>query len=302
MGKFLARLIKNIGIIVLVLGTFISVMRGVDKLDFFMAGEGAVISVVIGVALIGLSHMFSVKRIEQAMENPSDEYTEAFYNELLQKKKKAVRVSFIISGVGIVVFAVYLLVAFIAAPYQIEGIIEDGKYEEAFDAVIKAKMTAGKKAEYKELIMPKMIERYEKEKENRVVLEIDDIKIIRDDSKLYMEKDGVREFIYEAGSYDITATGYFDNDFIYSGGQVLFIEHLAGDSGRYKNVVAVDLKTKNHQLVDYKTECYYLDKLTDGRVLLSDEPTLVYNPFTGKIRKKEVLSEKQREYIYSTMG
>ncbi len=299
--NFWIRQSRNLGVAIIIVGVAVSVWKGLDRQDFFMGAEGVILSVTLGTLLLSVWYAIGVMLASKGKKNPTEEYTEAYYDEIYTQKKKCLKKSGIVCIVGLVLYAVYFITSMIYAPFEINALIEDAKYEQAFDVVMKSKLPENKKNEFREKLYPYMIAGFEREYPREVVLMIDDLKIVSRGGKLYLD-DGVgyMDLLYTAGQYTPDAKAKFENDFIYSGGQILFIEEVSTIEKLYKNIVVVDLKTKNHQILIGETNAFYFDKLMDGRVLVSDDPCLVYDPVTGGVEKIELKNEEW-DYIYSTM-
>lgn len=299
--NFWIRQFRNLGVAIIIVGVAVSAWKGLDRQDFFMGAEGVVLSVVFGTLLLSVWYGIGAMLASKGKKTPTEEYTEAYYDEIYEQKKKCLKKSGIVCIVSAVIYTVYFIGCVLSAPFEINALIEDEKYEQAFDAVMKSKLSENKKSEYREKLYPYMIAGFEREYPREVVLMIDDLKIVSRGGKLYLD-DGVgyMDLLYTAGQYNPDAKAKFENDFIYSGGQLLFIEEVSTIEKLYKNIVVVDLKTKNHQILIGETNAFYFDKLMDGRVLVSDDPCLVYDPVTGRVEKKELKNEEW-DYIYSTM-
>lgn len=299
--NFWIRMFRNLGVAIIIVGVMVSVWKGIDRQDFFLAAEGVVLSVILGTLLLSAWYGIGILPAKRGKRTPTDEYTEAYYDEICDKKKKSLKKSTIVCITGICVYAIYFATCILYAPIEIDNLIKDEKYEQAFDSVMKSKLPENKKSEYREKLYPYMIAGFEREYPREVVLMIDDLKIVSRGGKLYLDDNvGYMDLLYTAGQYAEDAKAKFENDFIYSGGQLLFIEEVSTFEKLYKNVVVVDLKTKNHQILIGETNAFYFDKLMDGRVLVSDDPCLVYDPLTGRIEKTELKNEEW-DYIYSTM-
>lgn len=299
--NFWIRQFRNLGVAIIIVGVAVSVWKGLDRQDFFMGAEGVVLSIILGALLLSAWYGIGILLANRGKKTPTEEYTEAYYDEICEQKKKCLKRSGIVCIAGVILYVVYFTACVLYAPIEIDTLIEDEKYEQAFDAVMKSKLSENKKSEYREKLYPYMIAGFEREYPREVVLMIDDLEIVSRGGKLYLD-DGVgyMDLLYTAGQYTPDAKAKFENDFIYSGGQLLFIEEVSTIEKLYKNIVVVDLKTKNHQILIGETNAFYFDKLMDGRVLVSDAPCLVYDPVTGGVEKTELKNEEW-DYIYSTM-
>ncbi len=298
--KLLSKMIKNTGIVITLAGGFIALIKGFDRADVLLGLQGVLMWVIIGLLLVFSGLTLNIRDGKKAVEK--DDENKGHWIEYTLKKKKMRKIATVVISVSAVVYAVTVIWNVATAPVKIQRLMESEQYERAFDALIKSNISESRKEDFKEKLIPLMKTEYTKPLSGKDVLVVDGIAFYVKNDSLYMKSEtGEDVLMYTAGSYDLGAKGRFDKDFIYSGDEVVFIEHLKGYEGSYKNVVAVNIKTKNHHIVDYQSECYYFDKLTDGRILLSDNPTLVYNPFNGKLSEKE-LKEEERTYIYGTMG
>lgn len=299
--NYFVRLLKHIGVTLIIVGVGVAFWKGFDRGDIVMMAEGSVLSVAIGTAFMCVSYAIGTFVARHGMDNPTEEFTEAYYEEIFTAKKKSAKISGIICAVLAVLYALYFAVCVITAPGEIERLMKEEKYEQAFDAVMKSKLSAEKKRQYGEELYPLMVAGFERELPREVVLMIDDLKIVNRGNKLYLDDSvGDMELLYQAGQYLEGVRAQFEKDFIYSAGQVIFIEEVSGFDGVYKNVIAVDIRTKNYHVLDAETKAFYFDKLKNGKVLISSDPFIVYDPITGGIDKTE-LKDDQWEYIYSTM-
>lgn len=295
--SFCEKTIKTIASAFIVVGIVTAVFKGVDRQDVLLCAESIAFALLVGSGLIAVSCFLGKRRILK--KNATREFTEEYRTELLEKKKKGIKTSSLIFALLAAVFVAEFIADIFYSPIKIENLTEMGLYEEAFDTVMKSGISVEKKKKYGEVLYPLMKEAFKKEKKSGEVLFVDNMTISAKGDSLYLEKDGKSELLYTCGEYG-TANARFENDFIYSCGQVIFIEEISEAQNKYKNIVAIDLKTKNYQILLSETKAFYLDKLKNGKILLSDNPCRVYDPVKRKVLKNE-LKDEEWDYIYTTM-
>lgn len=295
--SFIERLMKNVATAIVIIGVVVAIFKGVDRQDVLLGISSGVFSSMIGALLFSLGYFFGIFAVGKNSEN-EEKYSEEYCEEVLGKKKKRATVSVCTFAVFALLLIAEYVFGLFYAPVKIESLTKSCLYEQAFDCVIESKLSTEKKAEYSKMLYPYLQEAFENGKNDDAVLTIDDMKVLKRENKLFLERAGKKELLYTGGEYGGKVN--IGNDFIYSCGQIIFIEEISEGQRNYKNVVALDLKTKNYQILLYETDAFYFDKLKNGNILLSDKPCRVYDPVKRKVLKTELKNEEW-DYIYTTM-
>ena len=210
---------------------------------------------------------------------------------------------------------------------EIEQLINEEKFEHAFDAVLKSNLTKEEKESFCQLLIPDMTSQFylKQGKLSSNGLEVDGISLHQESNTVRMtDQNGNLTTIYEfdPGKWSVAFIDMRDGetrtwllgDMIYANGSVFFIEYTDERIGYSRKVTdeicettykirSVDLESGYVSTIranDFHPG--YLGKLNNGKIILSadlfDKYT-IFNPYTGELEIDVQLNDNEH-IIYRT--
>lgn len=193
-----------------------------------------------------------------------------------EKRRKFIKYSTIIGLVIIVlIIAISLITTHFNAISNIEDLISVQKYEHAFDAVNSSNLSAAKKQEYRDKLIPLMQNQAIKDLEKYQIINADDYGVFLEDNEIVVRDENGEGLLYCKGGRSKIL-----DQIMYANGYIFFVE--ASDNWGY-DVKYISIENGGETHIDTFDEFDRLVKLEDGRIFIdslnSDEMFVLFDPY-----------------------